>query len=467
MLSFFRINDPYRLLVIFIIMLGLRLPAMISDSILTLPELNFMLVGEKMTNGADLYSEIWDAIGPLSALVYFVIDWLFGRSQLAYQIVAFFISCFQVYIFNRFMLSSRAFSENTYVPGLIYGVLCSLSYDMLTLTPFLMGLTFILLSLEKIFSHIEVRAKRDEDILNIGLYVGLATVIYLPFSIFALGILVIFIFFTGTVGRRYALMTFGFALPMMIAGGYFYLTDRFTDFVFSFLSPFTEMDKVWYLSLKHTLILFAVPLAFLLLSLVRLIQGARLTNYQARLTQTMFVWFLFGGFFIVLSDYNVPSAYIVLIPAITFYIAHYYLAKKRGFFTEFSFLFFILLIVATNVLSYYSEYFEKFYDDSNYKVQSSNQTKIKNKRILVLDEDLRPYNTNKSATPFLSWQLAEPVFTDLNYYDNLTIIYEGIKNDPPEVIIDPDNHLTEVLNKVPYLADKYYRAFDGNYYLKN
>ncbi|MEQ8926811.1 MAG: hypothetical protein RLO81_13410 [Fulvivirga sp.] len=448
-------------------MLGLRIPAMVSDSILTLPELNFMLIGEKISNGASLYSEIWDAIGPLSALVYFVIDWLFGRSQLAYQIIAFFVSCYQVYIFNRFMLTSRAFSENTYVPGFIYGVLCSLSYDMLTLTPFLMGLTFILLSLELIFSHIEVRAKRDEDILNIGLFVGLATVIYLPFSIFAMGILLIFIFFTGTIGRRYALMTFGFFLPIMIAAGYFYLTDRFTDFIFSFLSPFTEMDKVWYLSLKHTSILFAVPFAFLLLSLVRLIQGARLSNYQARLTQTMFVWFLFGLLFIALSDYNVPAAYIVLIPAIAFYVAHYFLAKKRGVFTEFSFLFFISLIVATNVLSYYSEDVSRFFDDSTYRVNVAEPSAIKNKRILVLNDDLTPYYTNKSASPFLNWQLAKPVFTNLSYYDNLTIIYEGIKNDPPEVIIDPDNHLGDVLKKVPYLADNYYQAVDGNYYLKN
>ena len=101
MLTFFRLNDPYRLVIIFFLLLALRIPAMLNDN-LTIPELNYMLVGEKLTNGADLYSEIWDNIGPLSAMVYALIDFLFGKSQLAYQIIAWLFVFFQAFIFNRY-----------------------------------------------------------------------------------------------------------------------------------------------------------------------------------------------------------------------------------------------------------------------------------------------------------------------------------------------------------------------------
>lgn len=426
-----------------------------------------MLVGEKVASGAMLYSEVWDGIAPLSALVYTLIDYLFGRSQLIYQILAYFTVCFQVFVFNRFLLTSRAYTENTYLPGFLYALLASTCYDMNTLTPFLMGMTFILLALNNIFSHIEVRAKRDEDILNIGLYIGIATVIYLPYCIFAICTLVIFTFFTGTVPRRYALMTFGFLLPVIVAVGYFYLTDRLDDFLFSFLAPFTEIEKVWYINLKNTLIIFVAPIAFFLLSFVRIIQGARLTNYQNRLTQTMLVWLVFGVLFVVLSDSNSPNVYTVLVAPFAFYIAHYYLAKKRGVFAELSFLLFFLLIASTSVMSHYPSFLKNYFSDTEYLIDSNENQNLKSKKVLVLDDNLGAYYHSEMSTPFLNWQLSEGVFTNLNYYDNLTTIYDGINNDRPDVILDPNGLMDNVISKIPLLAKIYDKRLDGNYYLKS
>jgi hypothetical protein len=70
LLGYFRINDPYRLVIIFILLLILRLPYLISSEWLSIPELKWMLIGERMNDGAMLYVDIWDDIAPLSALVY-------------------------------------------------------------------------------------------------------------------------------------------------------------------------------------------------------------------------------------------------------------------------------------------------------------------------------------------------------------------------------------------------------------
>lgn len=425
-----------------------------------------MLLGEKVANGALVYSEVWDSIAPLSALIYSMLDYLFGRSQLAYQLFGYILICYQVFIFNGFLLTSRAYTENTYIPGLIYGILATLCYDMVTLTPFLIGLTFILLALKNIFNHIEVRAKRDEDILNIGLYIGLATISYLPFSIFTLATLLIFIFFTGTVTRRYFLMTFGFLLPILLSAGYFYLTNRLDDFVYSFFSPFTIIDRVWFVSLKDTLRLFIAPLAFFVMSLFRIIGGARMTNYQSRLTQTMLLWTAFSIVFIFLADQNSPAVYLVLVPGVSFYIAHYFLMKARGVLTELSFLLFSGLCLATFYLSMTDSWLKQYFNDSGYVVNEKPLESKERQRILVLEQDLAPYLNAEPATPFFNWQLSKEVFENLNYYDNLTTIYNGIVQDKPEIIIDPNNVMMEVFKRIPKLRSMYFGHADGNYYLK-
>lgn len=447
-------------------MLLIRIPAFISSELLTIPELGFMVVGEKLTEGSQLYSQIWEGIAPLSAMVYGVIDYLFGRSHLTYQIVAYFLACFQVYIFNRIMLTSRAFSENTYIPALIFAIVTSTCFDMYTLSPVLLGITFILLALDKIFSHIEVRAKRDEDILNIGIYIGLASICYVPFSIYALCTLVIFILFTGTVGRRYALLTFGFFLPLILTGGYFFLTDRFSDFIYCFLSPFTIIEKIWFLEIKDTLIVFAVPLAYFLLAVLRLIRGTRLTNYQSRLTQGMFVWFAFSGLFVVFSDFNAPVGYLVLAPAISFYLTHYFIVKKRGFFSEASFFLFVVLSVITGIFTIYNSPLKKYVNDQNYMVTIDNP-QFESKRVLVLDDDTQLYRYSKAASPFVNWQLSKELFENLDYYDNLTTIHNGLSNDLPEAIIDPNNVMSPVLERVPSLKKKYVRSKNNTFLLRN
>lgn len=426
-----------------------------------------MLVGEKLTGGAKLYSGVWDCIAPLSAFIYNSIDYLFGRSQLTYQILAYLLVCYQIFVFNSFLIDSKAYSENTYVPGIIYALLSCISYDMFTLTPFLIGLTFLLLALKNIFQHIEFRAKRDEDILNIGLFIGLATVTYQQFAIFAVCTLLIFAMFTGTVGRRYVMMLFGFFLPILIAGSYFFLTNRFTDFMYSFLSPFFVIRKIWYFSFGQLIVLLAIPTLYFLLALIRMVQGARLTNYQSRLTQAMVVWLAFSIGFILISDEYSPSVYLVLMPVASFYIVHHFLIYRRKLLSEVSFMLFFIGTIATGVVSYNTpEGLSKYFDDNGYVINQDNYEDMEGERILVLDDNIRPYYYAQSATPFLNWQMSEEVFNNLDYYDNLTLIYEGIINDKPDIIIDSNNRMPKIFDKIPTLKDLYFKNRDGNYHLK-
>jgi len=466
LLALFRLNDPYRLILIFFVLLGFRLPFMISPELLTIPELNYMLVGEKMSGGATLYDGIWDNIAPLSAGVYMIIDFLFGRSQNAYLWGSLFVTFFQCYLFNKLVLDNKAYNENTYVPGLIYGVFMSLFFDFLTLSPVLIGQTFLLMALNNIFSHIEFRAKRDEKILNIGIYLGLAALFYLPFIIFGVATLLIFMFFTGTVGRRYMLMFFGFLLPLLITGTYFLVEGRIFDFIYSFIDPLIALNKVVYLDFKSTLILFAAPVLFLIVAFFKILQKGRFNNYQARLTQVMFVWMVFAMLFVLLATQHSPSIYMVFVPALAFYICHYLLVIRNRILAEIALLIILTLTILLNHGTRYDFFItRKLVNLENYLVKEGDE-KLKDKKVLILDNNLEPYINCQHATPFLDWSIVEELFTNLDYYDNQVTIYNGFKNDMPDIILDPKGVMPDLFDKIPVLAANYKKE-NGRYLLIN
>ncbi|MDX1629278.1 MAG: hypothetical protein R3345_11300 [Fulvivirga sp.] len=466
MLSFFRLNDPYRLIFIFLILLVIRLPYMFADGHLTLPELDYMLVGEKLSTSNTLYKGLWENIAPLSAAVYMIIDYLFGRSQHAYYWLSLFVLFYQCALFNRMLLINKAYNENTYVPGAVYGILMSFFFDFITLTPVLMGLTFVLLALNNIFSHIEFRAKRDEKILNIGIYLGLASLFYLPFIIYGLGAVVIFMFFTGTVLRRYMLMFFGFLLPLMLAATYFLIDGRIYEFLYSFINPLISFESKSYISGLVVVIIFSLPLLLLLGFLVRVSQRARFTNYQSRLNQVMFVWMIFSGLFVVLSNKHAPNIYIVFIPALAFYISHYLLLIKRRIFAEGLF----LLLVVSMVLLNHGTRFDFFITGDQIKLDrylvGEGIPELEGKKVLILDDNLKNYINCKPATPFLDWNMVKGLFENIAYYDNQVTLYEGFRKDMPQVVVDPNGVMPKVFENIPILAERYEQR-NGMYFLVN
>jgi hypothetical protein len=72
------------------------------------------------------------------------------------------------------------------------------------------------------------------------------------------------------------------------------------------------------------------------------------------------------------------------------------------------------------------------------------------------------YAGNSLATPFLDWKLAEPIFTELDYYENVIAINEGF-NDRPDIIIDPDGRMDAVFDRIPRLRDMYREQESGQY----
>src|SRR5690606_799659 len=125
---------PIWLLGLLVIAGILFIPPMVDSPPMSVPELLSILIGEKITDGAAPFTGIADTTGPLAAWFYGLMDLIFGRSLGARHIVAFLIILSQAVYIGSMFINRKVYSENTYVPSLVYIVFMAFSYDTLALT---------------------------------------------------------------------------------------------------------------------------------------------------------------------------------------------------------------------------------------------------------------------------------------------------------------------------------------------
>lgn len=127
LLRFFRINDPYRLLAIFILLLLISIGFFIDPVATTLSELKAFVLGEALNSGKSLYTQVHTSQAPLTAWLFGWLEWLFGRSLTARHVVAFLLIFIQGAYFAILLISNKAQSESTYLPAFLFGVVCFFS----------------------------------------------------------------------------------------------------------------------------------------------------------------------------------------------------------------------------------------------------------------------------------------------------------------------------------------------------
>jgi hypothetical protein len=434
----------------------LRLPFLWSDVPLLVPELNWMLVGEQMNRGFMLYRDIWDNVSPFSGLVYWTIDTLVGRSQLAFQAIAAVLSIFQIIYFNYVIHSRELFSERSYVPGAIYALLLNISFDLATLSPMLMATTFLLLAFGTMVKLI-TRRQVTNEVFELGMYIGIATLFYLPASVFVVWASVSLLFYTGATFRHYLLGFFGSAFPLLMVVLYFYLNDGIYSLNRNLLTSVFQVKQYNLNDFSSLLVSLLIPLVVGVLGFMRLFTAARFVNYQSRVQQIMAIWFFTAILTIPLMQYLAPMQFVIFIPAATFFSTYYFQSFKKQWAAEFIFLFVmggILLIQYQGVLDLLPQLSAGRLENLRAK-SALLPSEIEGKHILVLGEDEGEYINNFSATPYLNWDLASYDLENLDNFDSVIHVYDNFRQDPPEYIIDKQNIMPKLFVRVPALKSRY------------
>jgi hypothetical protein len=441
---------------------------MISGTPLLVPELDWLLIGERMNDGFGLYGDIWDTLEPLSAGVYFMLNKISGKSQLSFQIVALIFLYLQALLFNLVININNLFNERTMVPGLLYVLFAGLFFDSLTLSPVLMGLPFLILALHFIF--IQMRSgSDDESVFYTGLFTGIATLFCLQLSVFILMAMISFLFFTGLSLRKYFILFLSFLIPGFIVAVYYLCNDALGSFGTNYFLALFSVEKQKLLSNKGMLTILLIPGVLFAVSLFLISQKSKYINYQYNCLRVMGLWLGFGLVAVIISLHQTPYELLILVPALAYFCTHYFILVRSRLIREITFLGVAILIITLNYGGLYGFVFKKKpVDFSKMLVESKGllPAELKDYKILVMGGSFSYYDNNKAATPYLNWNLSLRHFSDLDNYYNLSEIYENFQRDMPEVIIDERGLAESLFSKIPPLRNHYRKLEGSNMYFK-
>lgn len=468
MFALFRLNDPYRMLVLLLFLLLMKLPAFYGSVPLTIPELNWMVVGEKLAEkGTVMYKDVWDPLAPLAAGMYWLLHELFGRSHLAYQIIALLLIFVQSALFNYILLRNKVYNENTYVPALIYGLLMCTFFQFYTLSPALVSTTFVMLTINNAFNDIEFKGAKN-NLFSTGILMGLASLFYLPSLVLSLALLFAYLLFTGATPKSYFLFLYGLLMPWLIIIVYYFWHDALFHFYINCIYSLLYLDNVSYISYSLLITIIGLPLVILILSFFKLFDAKRFNNYQERFQQTMFFIFIMALVAWWISHSRTPALLVLFVPVVAFFISHFFLLIRRRFVTEISFFsFFIgILLIHFSTLFQWNSVAPWLHYEKLVVQETRWDSQVENKKILYLGDDLSVYKNAALATPYLNWELASLQLTSPDYYDNLMSIFEAFHNDSPDVIIDTKGVMKEILARMPTIAALYTEGEEEGVFLK-
>ncbi len=108
-------------------------PFFLRSASVTAQELKSFVLGEAIMEGKLMYIQVIDFTAPAATGIFGIAHWLFGRAVVPRQIVALFLIFFQASFFAILLINNKAYNDSTYVPALVFGILCFFSFDLLCL----------------------------------------------------------------------------------------------------------------------------------------------------------------------------------------------------------------------------------------------------------------------------------------------------------------------------------------------
>ncbi|MDF2156275.1 hypothetical protein [Algoriphagus sp. CAU 1675] len=462
MLEFFKVNDPFRLIGVGIYFLITTFLYLVFGQLpITSPQLDWMLLGERLGDGYFLYQDIIDDTGPFSAGFFFLVDFIFGRSPLIYEILGRILIFFQIYYWNRILIRYKVFDENTYVPSIVMLALFHFGFDMLSISPALLGSTFLLLALGHLFSQTVIQKDGSESTLLIGIYGGLATgfhpiyVVFLPFMIFA-GIVV-----SGFSFRQLMLSLVGYFLPILLMSVFYFWKDSLDEAITIWPLIFFS-EKYHYQSYLDWAILGTFPL---ILSLVGYFYTSLLrasTINQQKQRQLILIWLLFAIAGIFIAKREASFQLVILTPILSYLITQFFLNVRKAPVLRIAF---FLLVIGLPVASWW--YWEKkSQENTGYFVQGPEKTSNTKQPLLVLGNDRSPYLNGSLDGPFLNFNLSKLYLSQERDLPQRARLFRMIEKQKPKLILDQEGVFAKILEDYPELSRQYQMTSPGVYSLK-
>lgn len=446
-----------------LLFVAIQLPLVLLGIRPTAPELLHMLVGERLADGHAMYRDIYDNTAPISALVFWLIDLVAGRSFLAYRLVSMALLLLQALLLNSILNRHSVYATKDYLPALLYLVVGSLSFEFNMLTPLLIGNTFLILSLPYIIT-LNREGYENNRLFVGGFMLGLAAMSYLPLALFLLVGIFAVIFFASNTFRSTMLMLCGFLFPYAVLITYYMYTNTSQEFLelhllrpwqlnVSFLRPPSDVAK-----------LMAIPGFILLLSLLSAASQPQRLVFQVKFQQLMWVWLAVSMLVIFTRDEITIATFIIILPPVAYFGEFFFTSGRKGWIINSVFLAMLatVLVMRYRLALGINEYLQM--DESPLLLAEPLQPTIQNSTVLVLGNDISYYMHNKPLTPYLNWSLAQRHFGNLSDYQAVFELHENFRDEMPQFLVDKVGLMPELTYKLPDIFGRYEATADAGIY---
>ena len=459
MIRFFSANDPYRLIFVLFTMTGLGWYAHTVLPGFSLTDIRGMVLGEMLSDGKIMYSEIWDSTGPITALLNWAMESVAGRNNGLRHLLTILIFFLQAGYFGLLLNQNRAFDQYSYLPSLLYGVLVFVSLDNISFSREVLATSFLMLAINKVFVQIQFRNQTYPNIHVLGIFLGVASLCVLGYSVFFPATLLILLITTRINFNVIALITLGFLFPHLVLIFIHLLKGSLSQLWLNYYAVHFTTLGTSYISGLGLLSLAALPLLYLILGLLKGTGSMRLTKYQSQISSIMIIWLVFGVIEILISRQRTAQTMIVCIGPVAYFI-HYYLIRIRKKWMAEVMLWILLIgvpVIASIALN------GKIKTVDYQKIFPSNAVAhaIHDKKILILEDQIDLYRTNRCAAWFLEWDLSEELFSGQPTYEKIALINTSLTSDPPEAIIDPKGLMEPIFYRLPEQKSRYIKTEFG------
>jgi hypothetical protein len=428
------------------------------------PEMIWLLIGERMSQGYHMYTDIVDDTGPLAAGIYWMLNEFWGRNILIFKILSGLIAFFQIIYLNTLFIRYKSFEDNTYIPALVLCILFFLSFDLLILSPALLGSVFVVLALGQLFSQTVLQKEGSDSVLLMGIFGGLAACFHFPYITFFPFLIFTGIAISGISFNQFLLATLGYLLPLVFCGLYFFWNDGLQDFIIEYIFASRLISAYSHVGFREMLLVFTTP--FVLAGLGFFVGNVfrTLTVNQQKQSQIMLIYLGFATLSFFLSNRRTNYQWIVLFPALTYYISHLFVTIRKGYTLQ---VLSIALIVLIPLIGFgWTFYIMNTGTIANYSVEvEAKHLKIQNKKIVVLGEDLGYYHSSVLATPFLNYRLSKRMIENTSDLVKIKETYWKFLEEKPEIIIDEEGVFGALSEKIPSLKNKYNKISANTYEL--
>jgi hypothetical protein len=418
-------------------------------------EFKYHLLGIKLNQGFQLYADIKDNTSPLSSLFFRLITYF--NIPISWNIfIATTIIAIQATIFQQTLEKHNLLPKLGLVPFLFYLFTFHLSFEFIVPTPSLLGLTFLLLAWREITLQ-QTRIQTNDRVFFIGIYVGIASLFFLSYTLFISWAILSLVFYTGITIRQVILTIVGYlftfimtALVFMYNGNLALMVQLFKNSAFTYQTP---QLRDW----QQLFIVFLPIIAFGISGLWSVSRSNKIRAHAQKVFQSNLL-FIFTSIFALFTLPGLSRANLIffLPPLVMFGLNTFYISKetwkKELIFWSFVFGTLISLNIQLNTN-----------EVDRIKVNSLN---LKNEKLMILGPQIEEYQNNRMSGPFVNWELSKFLFERIHEYKNVIIISNFIKKDPPNYIYDPEGKFKNLMSYLPKLKSDY-QLVDKNLYKKS